>query len=388
MITNPPIPTPTCKHLEADPDKGRDVGGCICDSSITLPVLTSNQPKDATNIDEQLCGYTSLPTSGDATVNPVTTESHVWTSNCQVCTWIGEFAGSKTCTSVKKRCTPTPTATATPTVIAKPWVAAWVANLSTIDIGNAADKNNGTDLAKDMFNKLSSFCSDTGCDPGQKATIDNAEAIVDEGDIVIKPVLYFQDAQYENITVFQQMLSIGLSTWVSAMNDPGLKLCNEVEYKAEEDPTGSGCGSGPIQPERLVRIVRRHDGEVLWARDELEERCFDSCGGGGNGGVPVCTYKAKMCNAPNEITAVAPNADNAYGNRLNIGVDIEQQDAGAGFDCEAIVELLTTAAIALAPELIPVDVLEGVEVESVCGVIDNIESVVGSLTAMVPAPTQ
>lgn len=187
VVTSAPPPTPTCTHLQADPDKGRANGGCVCDSSVTLPILTSNQPKDAKNLDEQFCGYTVLPTSGGD--DPITTESWVWTSNCQACTLIGGFAASKTCTPVEERCT------STPTVLPKPTIAAWVSNQSTIDLGNAADKNNGTDLTKDLFNQLSSFCDDHSCDTQKSATVDKAETIINKEEEPVKPVLSIQGAQ-------------------------------------------------------------------------------------------------------------------------------------------------------------------------------------------------
>lgn len=98
--------------------------------------------------------------------------------------------------------------------------------------------------------------------------------------------------------VLQQMLAVGLSTWISAINNPSLNLCTEVEYEAEADETGSGCGSGPIEPNKIRRAVRTHDNKVLWARDGVEERCEASCGTGGL----ICHYKARMCLAPSEIS--------------------------------------------------------------------------------------
>lgn len=99
------------------------------------------------------------------------------------------------------------------------------------------------------------------------------------------------------------MLSVGISTWIAALNSPSLGLCQDVAYEADADETGSGCGKGPITPSRLRRKVRRDNGEVLWERDglaleehQLAERCFDSCD------PPVkCTYEARMCSAPNGI---------------------------------------------------------------------------------------
>lgn len=100
------------------------------------------------------------------------------------------------------------------------------------------------------------------------------------------------------------MLSIGISSWISALNNKDLDLCKEVDYEYEADPTGSGCGKGPISPSRLRRKIRRDTGAVIWERSglaledlKLKERCFDNCN------PPMtCTYQARMCNAPNEIS--------------------------------------------------------------------------------------
>lgn len=101
------------------------------------------------------------------------------------------------------------------------------------------------------------------------------------------------------------MLSVGISSWVSALNNPTLQLCKNVTYEAEADETGSGCGKGPIPTKRLRRKVRREDGVVLWERDglnmteesQLAERCLDDCDR-----PLVCHYAARMCNAPSEIS--------------------------------------------------------------------------------------
>lgn len=104
--------------------------------------------------------------------------------------------------------------------------------------------------------------------------------------------------------VLEKMLSIGISSWVATLNNEDLKLCKDVEYEADADETGSGCGHGPINPSRLRRKVRRDNGEVLWERGglaveerRLQERCMDNCDH-----PMVCHYKARMCSAPDEIS--------------------------------------------------------------------------------------
>lgn len=66
-----------------------------------------------------------------------------------------------------------------------------------------------------------------------------------------------------------------------------------------------------------------------------------------------------------------------YANRLNIGLTLDK--IGDGFLCEEITAALTAAVVLLAPELLEVDTLEGVELEAICGIIDDPTSIVDNL---------
>ena len=68
------------------------------------------------------------------------------------------------------------------------------------------------------------------------------------------------------------MLSLGISSWIAALNDATLQLCKEVEYEAEADETGSGCGKGPIPTARIPRNIRRDTGEVLHERGGWQKK--------------------------------------------------------------------------------------------------------------------
>ena len=101
------------------------------------------------------------------------------------------------------------------------------------------------------------------------------------------------------------MLSVGISSWIAALNNQDLGLCKEVEYDAEAYEVGSGCGKGPISPSRLRRKISRDSGAVLWERGglaakerALKERCNGDCGSHPR----ICHYEARMCSAPNEIS--------------------------------------------------------------------------------------
>ncbi|KAI1205459.1 uncharacterized protein F4807DRAFT_471133 [Annulohypoxylon truncatum] len=266
-------------------------------------------------------------------------------------------------------CEPSCTPTAPP---AKPTIISWVANVGTIDIGDADDGIDGNQkLATEMFGKLSKMCDSNGC-KGDHQEMDNVEAGIADGEEPLKPAMYIDAFQYTNLDTFKQMLSVGLGSWISALNNTGLNLCHKVEYEADADETGSGCGQGPIPTRRIRRKVRRDDRTVLWERDglvqeekrALDERCLDNCGQ-----PMVCHYTARMCNAPDSITVIAGTKDNPYAGHLNIGVTLDK--TGDRFVCAAIAGGLTALAAIIAPELLEEEALEGVELEALCGIVDD-----------------
>ncbi|KAI0388673.1 hypothetical protein F5Y17DRAFT_470265 [Xylariaceae sp. FL0594] len=340
-----PAPAPSCDLYNQDTDQGVTQAYCLCDSSITLSPLTT-----VTAYSES-CAYKSIPT-GTQFTESVTTMSQVWTSNCAACTLAGGLADAPTCTTVSG-CTPT----AAPT----PTMAAWVGNLSTIEIGDAEDGNGGKDLASEMFTKLKGMCDGSRC-RGDHAEMDNVETVVADGEEPLKPAMYLQTATFDTQDTLEKMLFVGISSWIAALNDPTLQLCKNVTYEAEADETGSGCGQGPIPTWRLRRKFRSDTGEIYWERSglaaeerRLKERCIDNCGQ-----PPICHYEARICSAPNEI-------NDPYGNRLNIGVTLDKIDDG--FSCEDVTAALTAAITVLVPELLEIDAIEGVELEAVCGVL-------------------
>ncbi|TGJ86907.1 hypothetical protein E0Z10_g1918 [Xylaria hypoxylon] len=359
-ITSPT--TPSCELYNQDPDQGITQAFCLCDDSITLSVLP------ATSAQSESCAYKSIPT-GTSAIETVTVPTQVWTSNCAACTLVGGIADVATCTRVSS---------CTPTTAPSPTIAAWVGNLSTINIGNAEDANGGMDLATEMFGKLKAMCNGSNC-TADHAEMDNVETVIVGEEEPLKPAMYLQDATFTSQDAFENMLSVGISAWVSVLNDPTLGLCKNVTYEADADETGSGCGEGPIPTSRLRRKVRRDDGAVLWERrglvteeSRLAERCLDLCDS------PItCHYDARTCSAPNEITVVMADGNNPYANRLNIAVTLDKVDDN--FLCEDITAALTAAVALLAPELLEIDALEGVELEAICGIIDDPASIIGNL---------
>lgn len=97
---------------------------------------------------------------------------------------VGGIADRETCTTVTD---------CTPTAAPSPTIAAWVGNLSTIDIGNADGGNNGKNLDSEMFTKLKAMCTTSGC-KSDHAEIDNVEAAIANDEEPLVPAMYLQDA--------------------------------------------------------------------------------------------------------------------------------------------------------------------------------------------------
>jgi hypothetical protein len=173
-----PGPTLSCLLHNQDPDQGIVQAYCLCNDSITLA------PLPATSAQSESCAYSTMP--GISASEAITTQTQVWTTNCQACTIIGGVADQETCT---------PVSGCKPTLAPVPTIAAWIGNLSTIDIGNAEDGNGGKDLAQEMFTKLKGSCdaSNRTC-KSTPAVMDNVEAVLLDGEEPLKPAMYFQDA--------------------------------------------------------------------------------------------------------------------------------------------------------------------------------------------------
>ncbi|XXH00074.1 hypothetical protein Hte_006416 [Hypoxylon texense] len=350
-ITPAPIATPSCEYLPMDPDHGRDQPACVCGETATLPLITI-QPSGTKSVfsDAASCAYTTMP--GSSVTNPITTESQVWASDCVACTLVGGVADQETCTSVPS-CTPTPTPTPSSVV---PTFAVWIAN-RTVPIGDAGGKDGGKKLATDMFQKLRGLCDRGVCDFSQYAKMDGVETVVNGGEEPLHPEMYWESASFSNMTILEKMLAAGIATWIPAAS----QACKDVEYVAEADPTASGCGVGP---------VKREDGLRFMPTSRVLRRCNDNCGGDGNGspGGKECHYKGHICKAPDLISVVMSDGKDPYANRIDIGIRLAADDSGTDqLICEVLVEGLTAAAMALAPELAPADAAEDMEFQTLCG---------------------
>ncbi|KAI0196348.1 hypothetical protein F4808DRAFT_452731 [Astrocystis sublimbata] len=342
-----PAPSLSCELHHQDPDQGITEAFCLCNESITLT------PLPATSEYSESCAYTTVPVS--TAFATITTQTEIWTTSCQACRIVGGIEDPDACSMVAG-CTPT----ATPT----PTIAAWVGNLSTINIGNAEDGNGGKNLAIEMFTKLKMMCDgESGC-RSDHAEMDNVETVISSDEEPLKPAMYLQDAQFSSQDVLEKMLAVGIASWISALNNEDLMLCKDVEYEADADETGSGCGQGPIQSNRLRRTERGG----LKEERKISDRCFDLCD------PPLlCHYQARICNSPNEITVVMAGDGDPYANRLNIGVVLDEVEDG--FPCKEVAEAITAGLVLLAPELIGEEAFEEMELEALCGVLDDPASI-------------
>jgi hypothetical protein len=189
-ITAAPGPLPSCLLHPESPDQGINAPYCVCDGSHTL------SPLPATSEYSESCAYKSIPTDTTAIVT-VTTQTVIYTTNCSACTIVGGIADVASCTSVAG-CTPTaPPAPPTPPAPPSPTISAWVGNLSTVPIGNAADVNGGKDLATEMFGKLKAMCSGASytCkgSAANAAEMDNVNTVIANGEENLTPTMYLQD---------------------------------------------------------------------------------------------------------------------------------------------------------------------------------------------------
>jgi chitinase len=109
---NPPVPVPAptgiipdCSFHGQDPDNGVVEQYCVC-GGVTYPATTN------TAVPGNMCAYTTLPVQ----TTSISTMQEVVTSNCQVCTYMGENAQC----SMLSGCTPTTYVTATVTMLPPP----------------------------------------------------------------------------------------------------------------------------------------------------------------------------------------------------------------------------------------------------------------------------
>ncbi|KAL9093276.1 MAG: hypothetical protein Q9165_004017 [Trypethelium subeluteriae] len=332
---------PSCTLQNEDPDQGINNRGCICGST-TLPLLTVPSATD----ESQSCSYTAMPSSNQS--NPITISTMHYTSNCQSCKLVGGIADEPSCTSISK-CTPTPTATSS----SKPTYTVYLSN-NSIPIGDADNSNGGSDLRSNAYNQLRSVCPDsaTACDSTNTAKITKIPTVFESAEDWEDLTFTVQDSHYDNTTVRDQMLSGLVSYWQAAAS----KTCNTTTYHIFVDEAMPCPSSGPVK--RDISTIK-----------SLEKRAPLIVDPAPDEGQKACDYTATLCSGPDHISTVMAGFKSAYDNYMDIQLaqKLEVDPSWKTFVCDLIIGGLDGAATAFAPELAPVDIMEDIDFEAICG---------------------
>ncbi|KAK9788045.1 hypothetical protein SCARD494_10054 [Seiridium cardinale] len=335
-VTNAPV-KPSCVLQDSSPGVGNGNSGCICGNTTTLPVLATGVVYDKS------CDYTALPTN--SVENPITISTTTWTADCQRCHGpAGHADGAATCTAI-------PSCTAAPV----PAAGLLLSNTS-IPIGNADDDSGGASLRKQLWDQLYPNCPDGAgsCKTGS-ALINNVGTVIDGGDEWLTIQGQITGSHYNSTKTRDTLLAIAISGWERAAN----KSCKVVGYKDDESTGASSCGTGPIK--RLNTAQRQGADLKLFGK---------RIGGGDPGGHETqCNYHATLCTAPEIVTATLPTPDDTVGNSLQIKFSLTSANKGSAFAeflCELIIDTVTDATMAAAPELAGYEIFEQLELKSAC----------------------
>lgn len=190
------------------------------------------------------------------------------------------------------------------------------------------------------------------------------------------------------------MLSVGISAWISALNNKDLKLCKEVQYEADAEEKARATARVPSLSTAFAGRFEGTTATFSGSAVGWPERCMDNCNH--PHGLPLrgthvqCSRRDQKVSyalyisrekrerkreriLADEVAStkavVMAGAGDPYRNRLNFGVTLDKTHDG--FSCELLVEALTAANIILAPELLEADALEGVELMALCGIIED-----------------
>ncbi|KAI0849908.1 hypothetical protein F5Y00DRAFT_261014 [Daldinia vernicosa] len=336
----PPPPKPSCVMQDMDPGLGITAPGCICEGTTTLPLLTL----PSASVYTQSCDYTALPTK--TLPNPISISTGTWTIGCQACTGVGgaEVPAAATCTSVPS-CTVTPLAQSFGVLLSN----------TSVPVGDADDKNGGKDLRQNLYSQLHPLCPDNSnvCDYTRGAEIKNMGTVVSGGDAYLTLQAKIIGSQYNSTDTRERLLAAAVASWERAAS----QSCQEVDYESDADPTGSGCGSGPILDGRSPSPSGDNN-------KSLGKRIID--------GPPqemVCHYRGRLCAGPEVVTAIMGTLEDPYMNYMQIKFELvsdNKDSAFAEFVCDLVIDSITDLSMAVMPELAPAELFEQLELESLC----------------------
>ena len=327
-ITQGPTTTPSCVLHNQDPDQFISSAFCLCDATVTLPLI-SVPPKAAAT---SQCAYTTIPSSAIITTNPtlaVTTDL----KSCQVCTRVVNNEDS--CSSIKG-CTTSPSPTKPPTETTAPiqsGAAVTVeAGSSPVHLGTLTGKA----LSTSISSALSKLCptpskagAHTACSTKSvkiKGIPYKSGEFLSEGELVVS----VESSSYNQSQLRKAMIDTAAHTAVQAANDTN---CYDTTYKTS--PAGG-----------LSRFGRR-DTPVTFSE-----------------------HKARWCNTVGfaGVQYFQPGWRQQRDAGASDWIDARWAfDTGPGGDFECVIlEGLVDAFAVLAPEFAIGDIALGEEIRVIC----------------------
>ncbi|KAI0119637.1 hypothetical protein F4814DRAFT_447453 [Daldinia grandis] len=141
--------------------------------------------------------------------------------------------------------------------------------------------------------------------------------VVSEGDAGLTLQAKIIRSQYNGTDTRECLLAAAVASWEQAAS----QSCQGVEYEPDADPTGSGCGSGPIFDGRCPSPPGNED-------KFLDKRILN--------GLPhemVCHYRGRLCTGPEVVTALIGTSDNPYMNHMKIKG--YRRNFGPEYGCDA-----------------------------------------------------
>lgn len=328
----PTPPAPSCSMQDQDPDQGITSEYCVCQGSVTLPLLTPSSTAVAT----ESCAYPSLPGSSSQIMPSTGFDST--TTNSGLCLICSEVVNNE------DACTTIPT----PTCFPEKAQATVQAGSSPVHVGTLT----GEPLYTSISSALESICpsvtqteSMTTCSTDSVSIGDidyvESDSLLDDGKLVVKVL-------------------------ASAYNDTGLRdaMIHSAALTANNSAQGSRCYDQSY--------------EVLVKRSEVEPWSFwtDPMGFKYRSALskrdrPVPTQEHRnFCNAAcfagvqyyDKFWRMAENP----GSTAYIDASWEfETGPGGDFDCEFLEGLIDALAI-VAPEFTVGDVELGEEIGAIC----------------------
>ena len=233
-------------------------------------------------------------------------------------------------------------------------------------MGELDDEDGGATLRTTLYKKLLALCPDDShsCSSTTKAEFDDVLTVVDGNPVQETIEFTITDSGYETTDDRDRMLALSISMWERAT----AKSCKQVEYSVSIIDHAL-CGTSP--PAGDVPPSKRSLSNIT----ELVQRtpvCEDTCEPPGLEPT-LCTYTTTICAGPNGIHSNFESAaGNPYANFMDIDLTWKLDgDPLVEFFCDLLVETISEAAVAVAPELAEADLFADIEFETLCADLAN-----------------